>query len=74
MSTPSDSEDGEEQDLEANGPQTLEDLLMPREPEDLTGEHPEQIRNEEIQQSALHEPNTSFLSTCSSYGARRYVL
>ena len=38
MSTTSDSEDGEEEDWETEGPQTLEDLLMPREPAPLTAE------------------------------------
>ena len=73
MLTSSDSEDGEEQDLEADGPQTLEDLLMPREPAAFTAEQSEETRNENIQQSTSHEPNISSLSTYSSYGALRYV-
>ena len=73
MSTTSDSEDGEEEHWETEGPQTLEDLLMPREPADFTAEQFEETRNKKIQQSTSHEPNTSSLSQYSLDGALRYV-
>ena len=73
MSTTSDSEDGEEEDWETEGPQTLEDLLLPREPAPFTAEQSEETRNKKMQQSTSHEPNTSSLSTYSSFGALRYV-
>ena len=49
MSTTSDSEDGEEEHWETEGPQTLEDLLMPREPADFTAEQFEETRNKSVQ-------------------------
>ena len=73
MSTTSDSEDGEEEDWETEGPQTLEDLLMPREPAAFTAEQSKETKNKKIQQSTNHERNTSSLSTNSSFGALRYV-
>ena len=43
MSTTSDSEDGEEENCEVEGPQTLEDLLMPRKPAAFTAEQSEEL-------------------------------